>query len=287
MRWWWVGGLVLLGCWKDNPGFLGELLETSSSGAPASSSGSGSSTDTSSTGTSAAASETTGPVQPGTSSSTSSTSSMTSTTAGTDTTSGPGGSSTSGPLSEHERCEMAAAADLVGSYPLTCGKPYAAWSFGPSVDMPTMSTMCGVESTAIGVIAKLEQAMTESGALFNAPLLLGPRAGKPGLIQGEFTGLDLSTFDLPCLATRIDYAPGTAWAQLEVQVIVYDLELGQTLELFVPPLPLPHDMPVELALPFMAEGTIDVALVVHRKGMEGAEIPALLWESPRILDAGP
>lgn len=284
MRWWWAGGLVLLGCWKDNPGFLGELLETSSSGAPASSSGSGSSTDTSSTGTSAAASETTGPVQPGTSTSTTATTSMTSTTAGTDTTDG---SSTSGPLSEHERCEMAAAADPVGSYPLTCGEPYAAWSFGPSVDMPTMSTMCGVESTAVGVIATMGQAMTESGALFNAPLLLGPRASKPGLIQGEFTGLDLSTFDLPCLATRIDYAPGMAWAQLEVQVVVYDHELGQTLELFVPPVPLPHDMPVELALPFMAEGTIDVALVVHRKGMEGGEIPALLWESPRILDAGP
>ena len=284
MRWWWAGGLVLLGCWKDNPGVLGELLETSSSGAPASSS-SGSSTDASSTGTSAAASETTGPVQPDTS--TTSMTSTTSTTASTDTTNGPGGSSTSGPLSEHERCEMAAAADLVGIYPLTCGKPYATWSFGPSVDMQTMSTMCGVESPEIGVIAKMGQATTEAGALFQAPLLLGPRAGKPGLIQGVFTGLDLSTFDLPCLATRIDYAPGTAWAQLEVQVIVYDLELGQTLELFVPPLPLPHDMPVELALPFMAEGTIDVALVVHRKGMEGMEIPALLWESPRILDAGP
>lgn len=185
---------------------------------------------------------------------------------------------------------MAAAADLAGVYPLLCGKPYAAWSFGPSVDSPTMPTTCPIESSEVGVVNKLPQVTTEAGEVFAPALLLGPRAGKPGLIQGAFTGLDLSQMKLPCLATRIDYSAESGWALLKVQIIAHDVELDQTAELFVTDMPLPHQTPVDLVIPLvgsLAEGKVDVALVVHREGQEGTEIPALLWDNPRILDAGP
>lgn len=292
MRGGWLGGVfVLAGCWRPNPGFIGEppAETTGGSGSDASAGASthvSSGTDTTtsaSAGTSSGGS--TGTIEPGTS------------TTGTNGTTGDpvGSSGTTGELSEQQRCDMAALdpnATIVLDMIVAC--TLADWKFGPSVMDGTTPTICPIEKAEVGIIQTPAMVVSESGLVFDKALRVGPRKGVTGVVEGDYRDLQLLDVMHPCFVTRIDYAPGAPGQGLVAQVIVRtsglddDEQIAPEMVMMMTP-PIPHGAPTSIVVPIpaiFAGKKVDVVLVVYQEAGDGVAQPSLLLESPRVIDAG-
>lgn len=294
MRGGWLSGVfVLAGCWRPNPAFIGEppAETTGGSGSDASAGASthvSSGTDTTtsaSAGTSSGGS--TGTIEPGTS-----------TTSTTDTTGDPVGSSgTTGELSEQQRCDMAALdpnATVLAAMVQSCSS--AKWFYAAPLGMQLVPMQCPGSSALTGKIETLPMALGEAAESLTTVLLSGPPwVGSEGVIQGEYL-VDLTQAVHPCFVARLDNLPMMPKQDLIAQV---SLRIGDMDAVPIYPTAamidanmeaVPHGALAEVVVPIPQEfiGQKVTVLLLTFKQAAPENVPhAVLWEQPRLIEAGP